>query len=242
VDAFTAQSRVIVDWYAAANADELAAPTILPGWTVGDLGAHLVVAWRGLVTGLDSPSRERPQTQAEYVARYAAAADQVAEGARQAQVGDLAEAHDGAMARLAQAWPDVVHGSRGPIRSDDFVASRLVDLVVHVDDLTRSQPRPAVLVDAAAAAATRTLANALAEAHPGASIEVRMPPWSAVQIALGSGPRHTRGTPPNVVETSPLTFLRLATGRLTWAEALAGGEVSASGAHADLSPVLPLLR
>ena len=67
-----------------------------------------------------------------------------------------------------------------------------------------------------------------------------MPPFTAVQCI--EGPRHTRGTPPNVVETDPLTFLRLATGRLAWAEALANGSVRASGNRADLSEQLPLLN
>jgi hypothetical protein len=55
------------------------------------------------------------------------------------------------------------------------------------------------------------------------------------------GPTHTRGTPPNVVETDPLTFLRLATGRISWADAVLTGSVQASGLRADLSGVLPLL-
>ena len=55
-----------------------------------------------------------------------------------------------------------------------------------------------------------------------------------------AGPRHTRGTPPNVVETDPLTWVRLATGRLGWAEAVSSGAVRASGARADLSAHLPL--
>ena len=54
------------------------------------------------------------------------------------------------------------------------------------------------------------------------------------------GPRHTRGTPPNVVETDAGTWLRLATGELTWDDAVAEGRVSASGNRADLSPHLPL--
>jgi hypothetical protein len=63
-----------------------------------------------------------------------------------------------------------------------------------------------------------------------------------VQCAIGDpGPTHTRGTPPNVVETDPLTFSRLATGRISWAEAIAGGTVHASGLRANLAPVLPLL-
>jgi len=85
----------------------------------------------------------------------------------------------------------------------------------------------------------RTLAGVLAERHPGHSVEVRVPPHAAVQI--GAGPRHTRGTPPNVVELAPAVFLDLAAGRLAFADAVAAGTVRASGARADLTPYLPLL-
>jgi hypothetical protein len=66
-----------------------------------------------------------------------------------------------------------------------------------------------------------------------------VPPFTAVQCV--EGPRHTRGTPPNVVETDPVTFLRLATGRAEWNQSLAAGHVRASGNRADLSEQLPLL-
>ncbi len=88
----------------------------------------------------------------------------------------------------------------------------------------------------------RSLAQMLADSHPGRSVEVRIPPYAAVQCGLGDpGPTHTRGTPPNVVETDALTFLRLTTGRLSWPDALATGKVYASGLRADLSSALPLL-
>ncbi len=74
---------------------------------------------------------------------------------------------------------------------------------------------------------------------PGGSTEVRVPPFAVVQCV--EGPRHTRGTPPNVVETDPLTWIRLATGRTGWAEALDAAKVSASGERADLSGLLPIL-
>jgi hypothetical protein len=73
---------------------------------------------------------------------------------------------------------------------------------------------------------------------PGRSVEVRVPPFAAVQCV--PGPRHTRGTPPNVVEADPLTWLDLATGELTWATALASGRLRASGQRADISAYLPL--
>ena len=87
-------------------------------------------------------------------------------------------------------------------------------------------------------AAVRYLLHTLAARHPGRVLEVRIPPVAAVQCL--PGPVHTRGTPPNVVETDPLTWIRLATGRLGWAEAIASGAVHASGPRADLDPYLPL--
>jgi hypothetical protein len=86
--------------------------------------------------------------------------------------------------------------------------------------------------------AARYLLQLLAAHHPGRVLEVRIPPVAAVQCL--PGPVHTRGTPPNVVETDPVTWLRLATGRLQWADALASGAVHASGPRADLSAYLPI--
>ena len=88
------------------------------------------------------------------------------------------------------------------------------------------------------AAVARAGCALLGERHPGASIEVRVPPFAAVQIGFDSGPKHTRGTPPNVVEMSPETFAALAGGRTSWVDA----EVRASGVHADeAARAFPLL-
>jgi len=87
--------------------------------------------------------------------------------------------------------------------------------------------------------AVRFTLEELAVGSPGNSVEVRVPPAAAVQAI--AGPRHTRGTPPNVVETDMDTWLRLATGRLTWDDAVRSGAVVASGIRADLSSVLPLI-
>lgn len=89
------------------------------------------------------------------------------------------------------------------------------------------------------ARAVRVSLRALAQRAPGGAVEVRVPPFAAVQC--GAGPRHTRGTPPNVVETDPRTWLALATARQTWPDAIASGRVAASGPRADLSPWLPLV-
>ncbi len=78
----------------------------------------------------------------------------------------------------------------------------------------------------------------LAERAPGASVEVRVPPYSAVQAVAGV--RHTRGTPPAVVELDAETWIALATGALAWVDAEGEGRVRASGERADLSPLLPL--
>jgi hypothetical protein len=90
------------------------------------------------------------------------------------------------------------------------------------------------------AAAVRLSLRTLAQDAPGHTVEVRVPPFAAVQCV--DGPRHTRGTPPNVVETDPRTWLELATGRTGWADAVAAAKVSASGARADLSAYLPVVR
>jgi putative sterol carrier protein len=79
---------------------------------------------------------------------------------------------------------------------------------------------------------------ALQARAPGRAVEVRVPPYAAVQV-IGGG-THTRGTPRAVVEMDGETWLALATGELTWADAVADGRVRASGERADLSPYLPL--
>ena len=91
---------------------------------------------------------------------------------------------------------------------------------------------------ATTADAVRASLRWLALQNPGKSVEIRVPPYAAVQ-AIG-GLSHTRGTPPNVVETDPATWLALVTGAVEWAEALADGRVIASGTRADLSGLLPL--
>jgi hypothetical protein len=88
------------------------------------------------------------------------------------------------------------------------------------------------------ATAVRFTLEELAELAPGNSVEVRVPPFGVTQCV--EGPRHTRGTPPNVVETDATTWLALVTGSMTWPEAVTAGRVAASGQRADLSAWLPL--
>lgn len=84
----------------------------------------------------------------------------------------------------------------------------------------------------------RRLCRQLAEEYPGRTVEVRVPPYAAVQCV--QGPRHTRGTPPNVVEADPVAWVDLCAGLLAWRDATRDGRVRASGERSDLSVLLPL--
>jgi hypothetical protein len=97
---------------------------------------------------------------------------------------------------------------------------------------------PAAASRAVLAPAVRHTLELVAEEQPGNSVELRVPPFGAVQAIAGV--RHTRGTPPAIVETDAATWLALAVGDLTWADAVDSGRVSASGERSDLSDLLPL--
>jgi hypothetical protein len=107
------------------------------------------------------------------------------------------------------------------------VSAVLADLDAH------RRPEAAQMRDA-----VRDLLGRLRRRAPGRSVEVRVPPYGAIQCV--DGPPHKRGTPPNVVETDPVTFVRLATGRMAWHEAVRDGRVTASGTRADLTEYLPV--
>jgi hypothetical protein len=100
------------------------------------------------------------------------------------------------------------------------------------DDISAFDSHPSFVT------AVRFLLEELAEVAPGNSVEVRVPPLGATQCI--QGPRHTRGTPPNVVELSPRVWFDLALGTLSWESAVAENLVSSSGVRASLEGVLPL--
>ncbi|RSN52117.1 hypothetical protein DMH12_20245 [Streptomyces sp. WAC 04229] len=230
------------------TAEQRALPTRLGDWTVRELVAHVGMALTAVDRLLDEPEPARQDGRLlDWPFAIAADADAIAGTARRlaAEHADL-DAHLADVERRFTERLDTHPGSRllptsaGALPLADYVVTRTVELVVHTDDLTAAVPGLDIPLDRQAlAAATRLLADALAVKAPGASTEVRIPPYAVVQCV--EGPRHTRGTPPNVVETDPLTWIRLATGRLTWKDAVAEAKLSASGERADLGALLPLL-
>ncbi|WP_458111916.1 sterol carrier family protein [Arthrobacter sp. R1-13] len=101
-----------------------------------------------------------------------------------------------------------------------------------------SHNSPAAVPRTVTATAVRYSLEEVTARAPGNSVEVRVPPFGVTQCV--EGPRHTRGTPPNVIECDAATWLAMVTGRLSWADAVDAGRVAASGLRADLSALLPL--
>jgi len=245
--AVIAQADLIAAWLSGLPPSAWRTPSVLPGWTIAELAQHLAMSLRATHTVLADPSPDKPIGLDRYVAAYAAAGPEVLERELSGTAGrDPADVLAGLYAeREAAAAADppatrAVAGPRGPLTPADWLLTRAIEMVVHADDLSRSLPeRVAVELDRPALRlVTQACADLLATRAPGRSLELRIPPYAAVQCV--AGPRHTRGTPPNVVETDPLTWIRLAAGRLDWREAVAGGAVRASGERADLTDWLPL--
>jgi uncharacterized protein (TIGR03083 family) len=252
-EALLEQSRTLLEWLGQLAPDDFARPSVLAGWDVRTLVGHLLLTHTSLALASQSPTRSAPVPAAQLVRRYRRDVDQVRARTERATgdrtgtelTADLADSLEELAGLLRdEPWPTVVDTPRGPGFFAEFVSTRVVEVVVHADDLSRSLPeKPQVVLHRGAlGVCSRTLAGILAGQHPGRSIEVRIPPYAAVQCGIGDpGPTHTRGTPPNVVETDAVTFFRLATGRSSWSEAMQTGRVAASGLRADLSGALPLL-
>ncbi len=245
--AFTEQSALLRRYLHSVSPEDSARDSLLPNWDVRILVGHLLLVHDGLFAALQHPSTATPMPAHEYVQQYRHSAGELHD-ATVASAGtggftelvDRMDATAGALnTALAGELPAVVQAGRGPVRTLDLMTSRVVELVVHADDLSRSLPDPVPLARPAVALAVRALAEFLVARAPGRTVEVRIPPFVAVQAI--AGPRHTRGTPPNVVETDSTTWIRLATGRADWTDAVADGLVRASGQRGDLSEYLPLL-
>ncbi len=237
--------------------ESYAFPSTLEGWTVGDLIAHVGRAMGAVSAARPASGRVEPLTVAAYLATYPGVAEEIAAATRDdaaEQAADPLGALDAEWSAasvncaglLAPGSPDpVLIARRGPILMSDFLRTRVLELVVHMDDLDRSLSTSAGaglavgLPTDAVRLTVRMLLDSLVATAPGRSVEVRVPPYAAVQCI--EGPRHTRGTPPDVVECDAWTWVRLGCGRVTWPEALTDGTARASGERADLSSYLPLL-
>lgn len=257
--ALRAQVEAINAVVAGLDDAQLDLPTRVGAWRVRELLVHLAGALDappGLRPGgapeppvLAAPEDGQPlRTIADWAAGTAGAAAAIEEDAfeRAAAAQDPREV----FARAVDATSAVLEADHGPATRivhrrgamllDDYLVTRLVETVVHADDLADAIKLDAFRHDRhALASACRVLADALAAKAPGGSVELRIPPFAVVQCV--EGPRHTRGTPPNVVETAPLPWIRLATGRLSWADALDVAELTASGERSDLSSLLPVM-
>lgn len=211
-----------------------AGPTDCAGWTVADLESHVAQTARSLgriargpvagapTGGLDDWARRLPDLAATADAQAKAERLRLAD-----QTGPLADALAGTTGE------EVVEQATGRHLLRDAAVFRLVEAVVHGLDAGVAPDRSALKL------VVRELTRLLADRHPGRTVEVRVPPYAAVQCL--EGPRHTRGTPPNVVEADPVAWVRLCCGRERWSDLVARGAVRASGERSDLSGLLPLV-
>ncbi|WP_367139865.1 MULTISPECIES: sterol carrier family protein [Streptomyces] len=244
--AVTAQLAHVRDAAAGLDEAQLALPTRCAERTVRDLLVRIALDVDLVARLIGEPAPPaREITAVEWPARTAPAGiaeltELTGSGAPEAAPAALLDAVADRFTALAVTTPPdrLLATPAGAMRLDDFLVTRCVELAAGTDDLAAALGTEIRYDRQALAHATRLLADALAAGAPGGSVEVRIPPFAVVQCV--AGPRHTRGTPPNVVETDPLTWLRLTTGRTDWATALDTAAISASGERADLSAYLPL--
>jgi uncharacterized protein (TIGR03083 family) len=254
VGACLRQWALVVAAVDALPDDAFGHPSSLPGWRIAELVAHLAACQQVVADWIGKPSPPRVElASAGYLLTLSAFAPVIAArevaAASDATPGQLRASARAALAAMTEAVEGadparIVAARAGAIRLDELMVTRCVEGIVHGLDLqaalsglgkvsTLEPDREALKIS------TRALLSAMAVKAPGKSVEVRVPPFGAVQAVEGI--RHTRGTPPNVVETDALTWVRLAAGRLPWTAAVAAGAVHASGDRSDISEFLPLL-
>ena len=236
------QWRAHIDYAARLTPEQLAAPSELAGWDVKTLVGHVAYTVHSVQTWAVLPVEGAPAEVYDWMTATPTAAAAVDAVTRElvedgVVLADEVAESEKLMARYGDE--DLIAMRFGPMRFDDFLVSRVVEATVHADDLERSTGIEFPHDREALAITVRQLADAMAAKVRGNSVELRVPPFAAVQCV--PGPRHTRGTPPNVVEMAPRTWMRLAAGRMTWDEAMAEAMVSASGQRADLKEHLPLM-
>ena len=251
VSAVTGQWARLLDAVDALGRDDWSRPTRL-GWTTAELVVHLTGNVQYLLEGLaDQQPGTRPDTPAvTYYDDVLDDAEEISERAHRGATGldvtpeelrqrmhDVTDAGIRALADPPGA-DTVVRTGTHLLRLEDYLITRATEGVVHGLDL----PSPVVPEPAALRVTVRLLTGILGHRAAGRSVEVRVPPYAAVQLDLQGmpGPRHTRGTPPNVVEADAVAFVEVATGRLQWQDAVRDGRIRASGERADLTALLPL--
>ena len=236
------QWRAHIEYAARLTPEQLAAPSKLTGWDVRTLVGHVAFTVHTVALRAAAPVVGTQVEVYHWMTSASTAGAAVDAGTRELVADGVVLADEVAEAEQVMARygdEDLIDMRFGPMRFDDFLVSRIVEATVHADDLERSTGIEFPHDREALAITVRQLADAMAAKVPGNSVELRVPPFAAVQCV--PGPRHTRGTPPNVVEMAPRTWMRLAAGRTTWAEATAEGLVAASGQRADLKEFLPLM-
>ncbi|WP_432071486.1 sterol carrier family protein [Streptomyces wuyuanensis] len=227
--------------------EQLALPTRLGDRTVRELAAHIAMSYGAVADALGRPEPPKadvalldwPFSTSERAGAAAAGTPAAAEAPQDLPALYVRTAGDVEAALASVSGERLVRTGSGAMRLADHLVTRAVELVVHTDDLAEATGLDIPYERQALAACVRLLADALAVKAPGGSVELRIPPYAVVQCV--EGPRHTRGTPPNVVETDALTWVRLATGREDWAAARDAARVSASGDRSDLSALLPVM-
>lgn len=209
--------------------------------------ARLVVLVDDVLTALQHPTNARPQSFASLLdhrsvgsAHLAAMTRELASTTRPETLARLCASRTAELgSELAGQLPVAINNEFGNSSLADYLRATLLEVAV-----LALPGHPQLLQASSLRSCARSLSQALGERFAGHTIEVRIPPASAVQLgAFGQGPTHTRGTPPNVVETDELTWLQLGTGLLELDQAIAEGRVTASGAqHMALDRMLPVIN
>ena len=227
--ALQAQYAVLVEAFDSLDPE---GPVDCEGWTVADLETHVTITARGLARASANPVTEKATGDVAAWTEATPALAEVADAGAKAERLRLKDFADVAVAALDDEGKTIEQVT-GRHSLTDAGVFRLVEGVVHGLDAGIAPNRQALKL------VVKELAQAFAARHPGRSVELRIPPFAAVQCV--EGPKHTRGTPPNVVECDPVAFLRVATGRESWADVTRDGRIRASGERSDLSGLLPLL-
>lgn len=242
-----AQFALLADAVAGLADTDFAKPTKLHGWDVAALVAHVAGNASTITDRVARGTTDAPENDVlGYLSGMSADADDVQRRAVDTAAGkkpkelraDVAAGAE-ALAKVDAPLTLTIPGYNGTLSLGDYLVTRCVEGVVHGCDLRYATGVPAAPDPTALKVAVRILAALVERAVPGKAVEVRVPGHVAFQCI--SGPKHTRGTPGNVVECDPVAFVEVASGRRTWNDAVSTGSIRGSGGRADLSEWLPVI-